>query len=255
MVRLLAINIIHLIFFSPLFGQTPIPTSPPNGQVLNFVNPTFSWLGTGIATEYGFRIVEVMDGQSPESALVTNPIWHEATGIRQNLYLYPIHAPRLQSDKTYAWQVIALGSAEQGRQFFMSEISTFKVAKNTSISSKQGSKRKEQQPKLPISNVIHAHLHPTVPLAVHTFKGDTLGFQYGNDYSVFEGEKLQFQVLDISQRPVSWYQPEVIPPTVTVGENRMQLIVDLLEFNKEYQLVVSNSKKQLRYLRFKKLNQ
>ncbi len=69
--------------------------------------PIFTWFpslppGT---VDYGIRIVEVLAGQSPESAISANPAWFTAEGLLNEEIVYPVYADGFEEGYRYAWQV------------------------------------------------------------------------------------------------------------------------------------------------------
>ncbi|MEN8209349.1 MAG: PQQ-binding-like beta-propeller repeat protein, partial [Candidatus Fermentibacteria bacterium] len=69
--------------------------------------PLFSWfpsLPQG-SIDYEIRIVEVLTGQSPESAISANPAWFTAEGLLTEEIIYPVYADGFEDGHRYAWQV------------------------------------------------------------------------------------------------------------------------------------------------------
>ena len=70
-------------------------------------SPIFIWFpsyppGT---VEYSIRIVEILEGQSPESAISANPAWFIAEDLSVEEIVYPVYANSLEYGLSYAWQV------------------------------------------------------------------------------------------------------------------------------------------------------
>jgi hypothetical protein len=90
-------NTIHLLF-------------PLNGSNVTVSYPIFSWtpiaITAGSTVIYKFKLVEILNPQSPEAAM-GNPALYEATDIKSNVYQYPIDAPIFDNCSSYAWQVWA----------------------------------------------------------------------------------------------------------------------------------------------------
>ncbi|MCK5115344.1 MAG: PQQ-like beta-propeller repeat protein [Candidatus Aegiribacteria sp.] len=92
--------------------------------------PLFTWFpslppGT---VDYEIRIVEILTGQSPESAISANPAWFTAGGLLNEEIIYPIYADGFEDGHRYAWQVEGFYS---GNSVGTSEVWTFS---STSIS-------------------------------------------------------------------------------------------------------------------------
>ncbi len=69
--------------------------------------PLFTWFpslppGT---VDYKIRIVEILTGQSPESAISANPAWFTAEDIVIEEIIYPVYANCFEDGHRYAWQV------------------------------------------------------------------------------------------------------------------------------------------------------
>ncbi|MGB0522464.1 MAG: hypothetical protein ACPGJS_05865 [Flammeovirgaceae bacterium] len=88
---------------------------PSNGQVLKEAYPAFSWvksMARNINFLYDIKVVEVLEGQTPARAILSNPALFIQQNVRNNLMMYPVTAPLFQAGKKYAWQVI--GSYQSG---------------------------------------------------------------------------------------------------------------------------------------------
>ncbi len=99
--------------------------SPPDGAHLGGSYPDFVWSAPvnrrgGIT--YRLRIAEVKPGQTKEEALAANPHWYERAGINPTRLRYPVSARKLDADKEYAWQVVAM----EGGVTAVSETRVFK---------------------------------------------------------------------------------------------------------------------------------
>jgi hypothetical protein len=57
---------------------------------------------------YNLKIVEVLEGQTPEDAINRNPVFYGAGPLTMNLHAYRPGAQRPEYMKTYAWQVECL---------------------------------------------------------------------------------------------------------------------------------------------------
>ncbi len=80
---------------------------PLDGEGVNEPLPLFTWLPSIPAADidYDLRIVELLQGQSPQSAITANPAWFLEDGVLDPQLAYPVIAEPFQSGKVYAWQV------------------------------------------------------------------------------------------------------------------------------------------------------
>lgn len=111
------------------------PLSPPqlilpeDRQTSGEVLPFFTWsapMSTTLFTnvKYDFKLVELLPFQSPSDAIQQNiPVWMEGKLIN-NSFQYTVSQPKLDSSKTYAWQITAMNNLAP---ISSSEIWTFKV--------------------------------------------------------------------------------------------------------------------------------
>ena len=120
-----------LSLFRDCIEQEVIQASPPvliypvDGSAMEEELPVFSWMEPvppiqGVT--YKIRINEVVAGQSPEQALISNPPYFEYTGIDAPIFEYPLSARPMEQGKTYAWRVSAMIA---GRPLVESEYATF----------------------------------------------------------------------------------------------------------------------------------
>ena len=80
---------------------------PVDGETVSQPLPLFSWLPSVPSGDisYDLRIVRVLEGQSPQSAVSANPAWFHQEGIEDSQLAYPVIADGLDCGQTYAWQV------------------------------------------------------------------------------------------------------------------------------------------------------
>jgi outer membrane protein assembly factor BamB len=86
--------------------------------------PMFTWFPAyppGTA-DYTIRIVEILEGQSPESAISANPAWFLANELFTEEIIYPVYADCFEDGHIYAWQVEGY---YEGSSIGKSEIWTF----------------------------------------------------------------------------------------------------------------------------------
>jgi len=92
--------------------------------------PVFTWIPTLPATDvtYTFRLVEVLGGQSPASAITANPAVLEQNDLTGESFAYPVYADALQPGINYGWQVKAY---YMGTAAGCSEVWSFQVSGGT----------------------------------------------------------------------------------------------------------------------------
>jgi len=247
-------------------AQSPMLLSPADGDSLQSSYPVFSWLSPPLngGSSFTFRLVEQLPHQSPSVALLSNPVLHERTGLRSMTYLYPIDAPALLENRSYAWQVIRL---EQGQDEGEPALSSpFSFHRKSPVENEspphQVPRRREERPrsrpkkpkkdkKIKDAPKVYAHLHQQIPSVVHVFRGEYLAFQYQREYLVSEGNGLQPKVYDEFMRPVAgdW---QTNPRFIHQGDNRFLLDVEDLDPDVPYLLEVRSSKGERWFLKFKK---
>ena len=76
----------------------------------SFIN--FNWLAPspippGVKASYSLRIAEIYGNQSAYDALLSNPAYYINQNIYSNVFVYPVEGRKFQSNKRYAWKVIA----------------------------------------------------------------------------------------------------------------------------------------------------
>lgn len=99
-------------FFTILYPDPPLLTYPPNGDTLFTPFPMFQWtpviLPPQFQVHYALKIVEILTGQTPERALLSNIPQYENSNIIMPGLQYPVDALAFEPAKTYAWQVQAI---------------------------------------------------------------------------------------------------------------------------------------------------
>ncbi len=107
-----------------IFGE-PRLISPRDGEEI-IKNPLFTWTPPApVPSEdlhYTIYIVEMLEGQTAEQAIICNPPWFEEERIRGNAFRYPARG-RSFEEGDYAWQIQMSGVA--GSESAKSEIRTF----------------------------------------------------------------------------------------------------------------------------------
>jgi len=99
-------------FFTIDHPEPPELIYPIDNEEIFSEYPIFQWIPpnipAGINIVYTLRIVELMNGQTPDMALASNYPHFEDFNIVDTNFEYPIDALPLEANKTYAWQVQAL---------------------------------------------------------------------------------------------------------------------------------------------------
>ncbi|AXI99380.1 hypothetical protein CYPRO_0093 [Cyclonatronum proteinivorum] len=92
------------------FPQPPILVTPPDESVVSLAMPFFTWTPVtvpgSVMVEYDFLLVEMMRGQNPGDALLSNRPHHQQTLTGTSLPYTPDLLP-LEEGAKYAWQVTA----------------------------------------------------------------------------------------------------------------------------------------------------
>ncbi|WP_124245494.1 hypothetical protein [Cyclonatronum proteinivorum] len=90
--------------------QPPALVMPRDEAIVSLAVPVFTWTPVvaigNLTVEYVFRIVELLEGQNPEDAMVSNPIYHEQI-LSQTSLPYTPNLPPLEQGRQYAWQITA----------------------------------------------------------------------------------------------------------------------------------------------------
>ena len=125
-------------YFTILYPDPPMLVYPSDGDTLQTPYPLFQWtpvvLPPQFQLHYELKIAEVLEGQTPERALLSNIPHYENDNINIPSLQYPPTALAFEPAKTYAWQVSALDeygyavTSNNGQ----SEIWTFATADTTS---------------------------------------------------------------------------------------------------------------------------
>jgi Domain of Unknown Function (DUF928) len=113
----------------------PYLSLPENEAELEEDRPFFTWLPPNPTSlfnnlSYSFKLVEVLQKQQASEAIQQNlPIVFQP-GITGNTFNYPTASPKLDTGKTYAWQVVANNN---NLRIANSEVWTFKLKQNGQV--------------------------------------------------------------------------------------------------------------------------
>lgn len=119
------------IIISPL--SPPLLNSPADKAVLQTAYPLFSWIPpTPLQMfddlNYELTVVQVQPGQSSLEAIRYNTPVFIKTGTKQNFEAYPTSHAKLDTNKNYAWQVIAKNGFSYSA---ITEVWTFSLLSDT----------------------------------------------------------------------------------------------------------------------------
>ena len=100
--------------------------APDNGEKISLTLPIFTWMHIkkpGSDANYTLTIVELLPNQTPELAILTNPLWFTKEKITSTVFQYPLSVRRFEAGKEYAWQVNIF---EMGVLLTQSDVWSFK---------------------------------------------------------------------------------------------------------------------------------
>lgn len=101
--------VILFLFYSNTFCQITsgiVLLYPSNGQIIKEKYPSFMWTsGVSASSKYNIVLVEILENQTPESAIQSNLSYFQQNNLVVNTLTYPFEAPILEKGKKYAWQV------------------------------------------------------------------------------------------------------------------------------------------------------
>lgn len=233
----------QLILANECIRFTVDPLSPPllnvpeDKSLLNTSYPFFTWMPPTPTDMFGFLtydliVTELIDGQSPAEAIEYNTPVYVKTNLTQPSDNYPASFAKLDTAKTYAWQVIARNGISYAAK---TETWTFRVAPT----------------ERPINIVaISPYLHlkqdnPEKGIAPNGF----LKLAYDNKTV---DKSISIQILDLSV-PDDKDQPIIIQTNLIQGENYIELDLKKVlkpDKNKVYMARLVNSKGESWLLRF-----
>lgn len=86
--------------------------SPMNKEIVLDVFPVFNWLPafaipSGSSVTYSLVITEILERQTPEYSMISNPPWFVENSIKNNLFRYPLGARPLINGQRYAWRLLS----------------------------------------------------------------------------------------------------------------------------------------------------
>ena len=118
--------------FTIVYPDPPLLLSPANRDVITETDPLFQWTPVQVPVDfqlsYVMRVVEILNGQTPQEALRANIPHYQSLDGQFSSLRYPIDARPFEVGKQYAWTVQVLdqngyaASGNDGR----SEIWTFR---------------------------------------------------------------------------------------------------------------------------------
>lgn len=231
----------------------PMLLTPYNGETLdNIQSVVFTWTPAmgcqSLSINYTIRIAEVWDGISPAEVLSSTSIFYRANGLNETFFIYPPEAAGFAEDRLYAWQVNAFfdNNSSVNSECFVFTYHPSRPEPNHETSSIRINSRQFASVKSTIDGGFFIVF-------------DTLRFCYEEPYSSDSTDYLHFAVFNKTNDTVMLpVQDDVtaiasIPgPMVYSGTNCIALPVNLanLPKNEYYFLVITNSRKEKRFLRF-----
>ncbi|MEM6645866.1 MAG: hypothetical protein AAF730_06410, partial [Bacteroidota bacterium] len=115
-----------------LYPESAVLVAPGDGDEVSAQVPFFQWnapaVPPGVQLEYEVLLVELLEGQNPQEALIGNRAHYEETFLGQTSFAYTPDLLPLAPGREYAWQVTTRDAAEPDRPFKddgESEIYTF----------------------------------------------------------------------------------------------------------------------------------
>ena len=99
-------------FFTITHPEPPELIYPVDSEMIYSPYPVFQWidmqLPPGKEAIFTIRIVEVLYGQTAETALNANYPHYENFNVFESNFEYPLDGQEIEANKTYAWQIYAL---------------------------------------------------------------------------------------------------------------------------------------------------
>jgi len=127
--------------------------SPMNQEVVRDVLMVFNWLPVfaipaGSKVTYSLVVAEILERQTPEYALLSNPPWFIENDIRNNLFRYPLGARPLTDGQRYTWRLLTfidgiLLSESEVREFTFENITKNVKERNEDIKKQIDNELKE----------------------------------------------------------------------------------------------------------------
>lgn len=149
---------------NPVFSWTPVQTTLQAGD------------GSGEPITYLIEIAELLPGQTPYTAITSNPAYFTRNNLSVSYLQYPYDAREFSDSGTYAWRVHAY---RQNSLLISSEIWTFSFAKKV--------RRKTGE---------YAWLKREIDQGYYVPEKGTVSFAYTEEYDVEEGAVLEGYLLN-----------------------------------------------------------
>lgn len=92
---------------------SPELISPQDGAVIQDEYPVFTWMPPmpippGQEITYVVKIVEILNGQTKEEAMQSNPAWFENKDIQTTSFQYPVSARKFKAGKNMPGNLFVL---------------------------------------------------------------------------------------------------------------------------------------------------
>ena len=209
---------------SPL--SAPLLNTPANKAVLQTPAPQLTWLPPTPMDmfdnlTYNVSVTEVMEGQSPSEAIVYNTPLFTSANIKAPYENYSSAYSKLQSGKTYAWQV----TARNGDNYAAAtEVWTFSLAADSTKSES--------------TSVSYISLNNNASeTGIHYLRGKELHVKY---YSFDKTHESVIRLLDADRKPIQEVKRNII-----YGDNYLTLSLNhLYHSNRTYSIEITDQQKK-----------
>lgn len=188
---------------------TPFLLYPQNGQTVEETAPTFSW--TQASENYHIlRIVELLEGQSPEEGFLSNPSFFYMEGIRFSSLSYPLGAKPFNKGKKYAWAV--LGSKKSGKLSTTSKVGMSEVVATQTQFDENGWSEVYvfQYKDESVESVCLAGLSQHITENFYVLKNQQITFSFSNAPEL-EGKDCVYRFLTEDKKDIKDIQRKIIP--------------------------------------------
>ena len=211
------------ITITPL--SPPLLNTPANKSILQTPAPQLTWipptpLNMFDNLNYDVSVAEVLQGQSPNEAIVYNTPVYTTAHVKAPYENYPPSWSKLQPGKTYAWQVTARNGATYAAA---TEVWTFSIAGDST-------KRETTSNSYILLNKNAAEA------GVNYITGKELNIKY---YSFDKAHKTTIRLLDAERKPV-----QEIKQPIIYGDNFLKFQLNhLYRTNRLYFIEITDQQK------------
>ncbi len=212
---------------------------PADGDTLSQPYPVFSWspaMGPGMSrVDYRIEIAPMLEGQSPDQALLANPTHFEKDKLSQYLLAYGAGYRKFEPNVWYAWMVSARSN---GKEIARSEAWRFIYTEFEPDSCK------------PKPASVFFELVDEVGGDYVFVKDGQLNFQFEESYTLTR-EHLSFEILNVQNKVVA--SERSLEKPYVMGHNRFSLLICSQEVDLAqgfYTLKVKTEKGRVQWMRF-----